>query len=44
MGQLSQPLTETVQSVPEGPWEGISHSVTQMDCHLVVTILLCAEL
>ena len=44
MGQLSQPLTETVQSVPQGPLEGISHSVTQMDRHLVVTILLRAEL
>ena len=43
MGQLSQPLTETIGQVPEGPWEGVSHTVTQMDRHLVVTVMLRAE-
>ena len=43
MGQLSQPLTETVQSIPQGPWESVSHSVIQMDRHLVVSVMLRAE-
>ena len=42
-GGLGPNISQYIQQVPEGPWEAISHSVTRLDSHLVISLMLRAE-
>ncbi len=40
MGGFGQSISTSIQQVPEGPWEAVSHSVTRLENHLVITVML----
>jgi hypothetical protein len=42
-GGMGPSLSQYIQQIPEGPWEAISHSVTRLDRHFVVSLMLRGE-
>ena len=37
-------VTKAIQTLPDGPWEAVSHSLTRFENHLIVTVLIRREL
>ena len=42
-GSLGPAISQDMQQVTGGPWEAISHSVTGVERHLVITVMLRGE-
>ena len=39
LSDLAKSLSKAVQTAPQGPWEIVSHDLTRIDRHLIVTFL-----
>ena len=39
-GQLSERISRAVRAYPNGPWEIVSHDITRLERHVVVTFLI----
>lgn len=39
-GPLAERVSNAIRAYPNGPWEIVSHDITRIDRHLVVTFLI----
>jgi len=40
LGQLGERISRAIRAYPNGPWEIVSHDITRLERHVVVTFLI----
>ncbi len=44
LGNIGEKITKALPTLPPGGWQVVSHDITRIDRHLVVTILIRRQL
>jgi hypothetical protein len=43
LGPLAQDISKSLLNLPPGGWRVLSHNLTRIDRHLILTFLICRE-